>query len=79
MSIEMLQELAKQPLPRAFIAPADIDQIMLCQAMGYVDAQLPLKIRDGGPARVLRIKPEGYQALAIYYREKIRESGFGGL
>jgi len=72
MSIEMLQELTKEPLPRAFITPEEIDQIMLCKAMGYVDAQLPLKIRDGGPARVLRIRPAGYQALAIYYRESQR-------
>jgi len=79
MSIEMLQELARAPLPRAFIAPTDIDQIMLCKAMGYVDAQLPLTIRDGGPARVLRIKPEGYQALAIFYRQKIRDAGFEAL
>lgn len=72
MSIEMLQELTKEPLPRAFIAQEDIDQILLCKAMGYVDAQLPSKIRDGGPARVLRIRPEGYQALAIFYRESQR-------
>ncbi|APW37138.1 hypothetical protein RD110_07960 [Rhodoferax koreense] len=79
MSIEMLAKLAEQPLPRFFLEQEDIDRVLLCQAAGYVDAYVPPPSKDAGPAKVMRIKPEGHRALAIYYREKIRESGFGDL
>lgn len=77
MSIEMLKILSAEPLPRSFLDPKDIDAILLCQAAGLVEAYIPPA--NLGPARVIRIKPEGNQVLANYLRQEIRESGFGNL
>lgn len=77
MSIEMLKILSRQPLPRSFLVQEDIDRILLCKEAGLVEAYIPPA--NAGPARVIRIKPEGNQMLANYLRQEIRESGYGSL
>ena len=75
MSLPLLEELAKGPLPHAFSDPADIDSVLVCRAAGFIDANIPPVSRGGaayteGAAIVTRIRPAGYEALARHLLER---------
>lgn len=75
MPLNLLKELAKGSLPHAFSHPADIDRVLVCQAAGFIDANLPPVPRGAssyaeGAAIVTRIRPLGYAALAQHLRER---------
>ncbi|APW37414.1 hypothetical protein RD110_09620 [Rhodoferax koreense] len=77
MPLNLLQELARAPLPRSFTHPADIDRVMVCREAGFIDANIPPVARGGssyaeGAAIVTRIRPLGYEALARHLRERGR-------
>lgn len=75
MSMELLLQLSREGLPRYFSEPADIDRVAICQAAGFIDAEVPPVLGDGVSytdrlATVFRISPRGYTALAEYIRTK---------
>lgn len=61
MPLELLQDLAKQTLPRVVDDPADVDKLRILRAAGYVNAEMP-SLAPGTPhgqARVLGITARG--------------------
>jgi len=69
MPMELLRQLAKQQLPLALYAPADLDRLRVLRAAGFVEALIPpVETLEGGAhvhkaAQVLCVTPEGRRAL----------------
>jgi hypothetical protein len=69
MPMELLRQIAQQPLPYTVYAPAEIDKLRVLRAAELVNAfippaeSLPSGCESHRPAQVLGITPKGQQAL----------------
>ncbi|NDZ11617.1 hypothetical protein C7T35_00790 [Variovorax sp. WS11] len=69
MPMELLRQIAQQPLPCTVYAPAEIDKLRVLRAAELVSAFIPpAELLPSGceshkPAQVLAITPKGQQAL----------------
>jgi hypothetical protein len=69
MPMELLRQIAQQPLPYTVYAPAEIDKLRVLRAAELVSAfippaeSLPSGCESHRPAQVLGITPKGQQAL----------------
>ncbi|MDR6855051.1 hypothetical protein [Variovorax guangxiensis] len=69
MPMELLRQIAQQPLPYTVYAPSEIDKLRVLRAAELVSAFIPpAELLPSGceshkPAQVLAITPKGQQAL----------------
>jgi hypothetical protein len=69
MPMELLRQIAQQPLPHTIYAPAEIDKLRVLRAAEFVTAfippaeALPSGCESHRPAQVLAITEKGQQAL----------------
>ncbi len=63
MPVELLQEIAKKPLPLTVEDTATIDKLRVLRAAGHVTVLLPAPSSQQAFAKVLAITTEGWTAL----------------